>query len=90
MDARACAIYGRIQFQKGDINEAIELYRQSLQADIRNGNVWIYLGDAWKSEGRSDLADEAYRGCLENDPKNSIMIQRAVELFLVYFTAMFS
>ena len=52
----------------GDYGDAIHLYEAILRERPKDARVWMSLGHALKTEGRTDRAISAYRRALEIDP----------------------
>jgi superkiller protein 3 len=56
------------QAKSGNLAQAVELFRQAVQADPRNGLAWNNLGLALRKQGRTQDAVGAYFKAIEVQP----------------------
>ena len=62
---QAWQLLASAQYRKGDLDRAEEYQMKYLRAAVRpDAQDWIFMGDIYKSLGKVDLADEAYRRSL--------------------------
>ncbi|MCH2169474.1 tetratricopeptide repeat protein [Myxococcota bacterium] len=71
-DARARYKQGFQKFAEGQLDEAIELYRQAIDADPELAIAWNGLSMAYRSKGDLDQAIEAGLKLIEVEPDESL------------------
>ncbi len=64
---RAAYNYGLVLTNRGDHQEALQLYRQAIQADPTFVNAYFNLASTYAGLGRFDEARRVYRSALESD-----------------------
>jgi tetratricopeptide (TPR) repeat protein len=67
-DAPARELKASLLLQSGEYDAGITLYQAMLTERPYRPKLWISLGDAFKTVGRSDAAVDAYRQSLAHDP----------------------
>src|SRR5205823_4117913 len=71
MDQREFLDLGLRYHRNGQFLQAEQIYRQILQADPANADVWMYLGRLQSSQGRFDEAATSLQQALGLRPQNA-------------------
>ena len=61
---------GIADLRNSKIQLATEAFQQALQVDDSLFRSWFYLGECYRLSGKSSLAKDAYRRCLELAPNH--------------------
>ena len=62
---------GRAAFEKGQFEEAIKKYEESIKLNPKDDDAYYGLGRAYAKAGQIGKAEEAFRKCLELNPQRA-------------------
>ncbi len=82
-DSPAVRLYtqGAEHFKKGAVDQAVECFKKSAEADPNFYRAWAYLGMAYAQQGQLDPAIEAYRKCIDIAPTYHKAFNNVGELY---------
>ncbi len=66
--ARAFMLRGRIHRERGNLDEAIAMFRKASAANPTDSTAFVHIGNVYRMKGDNDQAIEAYRSALRIDP----------------------
>jgi cytochrome c-type biogenesis protein CcmH/NrfG len=71
---------GYQRLQKGEIKDAIELFKLNVQAYPESANTYDSLGEAYMANNNIDLAIKNYNKSLELNPNNKNAVDKLKQL----------
>jgi mannitol/fructose-specific phosphotransferase system IIA component (Ntr-type)/tetratricopeptide (TPR) repeat protein len=72
---------GAEHFKRKELDQAVECFRRSAEADKEFYRAWAYLGMAYAQQGQLDPAIDAYRKCIDIAPQYHKAFNNVGELY---------